>query len=104
VLRQNARMLFAVLFTDKPGQGALRAHHLQAHIDWVAAHRANVLVAGSLRETPETTPRGGLWIVEAASKEAVHTLMQTDPFLTCGLRQSVEVLHWSKALEDKVLV
>lgn len=97
-------MLFAVLFTDKPGQGALRAEHLQAHIDWVAAHRVNVLVAGSLRETPEATPRGGLWIVEADSKEGVHTLMQSDPFFTCGLRQSVEVLHWSKALEDKVLV
>jgi hypothetical protein len=26
--------------------------------------------------------------------------MKSDPFCTCGLRQDVEVLHWSKALED----
>ncbi len=97
-------MLFAVLFTDRPGQGALRAAHLQAHIDWVAAHQAHVRVAGSLREEPGQVPKGGLWIVEAESKAHVHELMQTDPFWTCGLRQSAEVLHWSKALDQQVLV
>ena len=97
-------MLFAVLFTDKPGQGALRAQHLQAHIAWVADHQDQVLVAGSLRQEPQDVPRGGLWVVEAESKDAVHALMQSDPFWTCGLRQSVDVLHWSKALDHKVLV
>lgn len=97
-------MLFAVLFTDKPGHGALRAQHLQAHIEWVAQHQDEVLVAGSLRTEPDAVPRGGLWIVEAASKARVLELMQTDPFHTCGLRQSVEVLHWSKALEQRALV
>lgn len=97
-------MLFAVLFTDKPGQGALRAENLQAHIDWVAEHRASVRVAGSLRTEPDAVPKGGLWIVEAAGKAAVLDLMKSDPFYLCGLRQDVEVLHWSKALEDKVLV
>jgi len=97
-------MLFAVIFTDKTDQGALRAQNLEAHIDWVADHPQEVLVAGSLREEPGSTPKGGLWIVDAVSKEEVMALMQTDPFYTCGLRQSVEVLHWSKALEGKVLV
>lgn len=97
-------MLFAVLFTDKPGHGALRAQHLQAHIDWVAEHQDTVLVAGSLRVEPGEVPKGGLWVVEAPSKQAVLDLMQSDPFYVFGLRQSVEVLHWSKALEKKVLV
>lgn len=93
-------MLFAVLFTDKPGQGALRAARLAAHIAWVDAHKESVLVAGSLRENPADVPKGGLWVVQAPDKAAVHGLMQTDPFYTCGLRQSVDVLHWSKALEN----
>lgn len=97
-------MLFAVIFTDRPGQGTLRSTHLQAHIDWVAAHQAQVLVAGSLRDEPGQVPQGGLWIVEAPSKAAVHQLMQTDPFWTCGLRESVQVSHWSKALDQQVLV
>lgn len=97
-------MLFAVIFTDRSGQGALRAKHLQAHIEWVAAHRDQVRIAGSLRDEPGETPQGGLWIVEAESKEAVHRLMLSDPFWTCGLRERVQVLHWSKALDQQVLV
>lgn len=97
-------MLFAVFFTDKPDQSAMRSTHLQAHIDWVAAKQAQVRVAGSLREEPDQVPKGGLWIVEAESKDSVHELMQTDPFWICGLRQSVQVLHWSKALDQQVLV
>ncbi|GAB3658823.1 YciI family protein [Ramlibacter alkalitolerans] len=97
-------MLFAVLFTDKPGRGHLRTANLDAHIRWVEGHGDMVLVAGSLRVEPGMVPKGGLWIVEAPSKEAVMELMETDPFYTCGLREQVEVLHWSKALDRKVPV
>lgn len=97
-------MLFAVIFTDRPGHGALRAQHLDAHIRWVSEHRAEVLVAGSLRQTPDAVPEGGLWIVEAPSKEFVLDFMQSDPFYTCGLRQDIKVMNWFKALQEKVLV
>jgi uncharacterized protein YciI len=97
-------MLFAVLFTDHPDRGLLRSTHLQSHIDWVAANQAQVRVAGSLHEAAGQVPKGGLWIVEAESKDSDHQLVQTDPFWICGLRQSVEVLHWSKALDQQVLV
>jgi len=98
-------MLFVVIFTDKPGCGELRATHLQDHIAWVDAHKDWVLVAGSLREEPTDTPRGGLWVVEAESRESVFELMKSDPFYACGLRQDVEVLYWSKALQHhKTLV
>ncbi len=97
-------MLFAVLFTDKPGHGALRAANLDAHVRWVADHQDTVLVAGSLRVEPGEVPKGGLWIVEAPSKQHVLDLIATDPFSTCGLRQHVEVLHWSKALDKKTPV
>jgi len=97
-------MLFAVIFTDKPGHGALRAEHLDAHVAWVAKHQDTVLIAGSLRVEPESVPKGGLWVVVADSKQAVLELMKSDPFYTCGLRQDIEVLHWRKALDRKVLV
>lgn len=93
-------MLFAVLFTDKPDHGALRAEYLAAHIAWVDAHKETVLAAGSLRENQADVPKGGSWVVQAPDKAAVHALMQTDPFYSCGLRQDVEVLHWSNALEN----
>ena len=97
-------MLFAVIFTDKPGQGALRADHLQAHIEWVAMHQDTILVAGSLRTEPDAVPKGALWVVEAPTREFVLNLLKSDPFYQCGLREDIQVLHWSKALEKKVLV
>ena len=95
----DASVLFAVLFTDNAGMGALRAEHLEAHIAWVEDNKSWVLVAGSLRHEPQDVPRGGLWVVEAESKNDVLEKMKSDPFFCCGLRQSVEVLHWSKALQ-----
>ena len=51
---------------------------------------------------PSTQHRwGGLWVVEAPSKEAVLALLVTDPYFTCGLRQSHEVLHWRKAFPSR---
>lgn len=70
----------------------------------MAAQQASVLAAGSLRVDPRDVPQGSLWIVDAPSKGAVLELMKSDPFFASGLRQGVELLHWSKALDRKVLV
>jgi hypothetical protein len=94
-------MLFAVVFKDKPGQGALRAQQLQAHVRWLDDNRDWVLVGGSLREAPDDTPLGGLWVVEAESRNSVMERMATDPFWICGLRESVLVYHWNKAFPSR---
>ena len=93
-------MLFILRFTDKPGLASVRQDHLSAHIEWLAEHQEVIKVAGSLRLDLETVPLGALWIVEAASKLEVESVFQSDPFWRNGLRQSVEILHWSKAFPD----
>lgn len=98
-------MLFAIIFEDKPGHGHVRAAQLQAHIDWLEAHREVVPVGGSLRLELDQTPKGGLWIAEAASKAQLEALIKTDPFFIAGLRQRYEILHWSKSnAARKVLI
>lgn len=94
--------LFAVHFQDRPAAGELRRQLLQAHLEWVAAHQEAVRVAGSLRESPDATPVGGLWVVRAPDKAAVEAIIATDPFTTGGLRERWEILHWSKALPQPV--
>lgn len=94
-------MLFVVLFTDKPGLGEVRTQHLQAHIEWLELHKEVIPVGGSLREALGQVPKGGLWIAEAASKDQLDALLKTDPFYQAGLRQSYEILHWSKANEAR---
>ena len=93
-------MLFAVRFTDKAGLGAVRQRYMAAHLSWLAERQDVIKVAGSLRQTLDDVPLGALWIVEAESIAAVDELYQTDPFWTKGLRQSVEILYWSKAFPD----
>ena len=95
-------MLFIVRFTDKPESLALRNELLGAHLEWLEAHRASVLVAGSLRHAPGDAPVGGCWVVDAVSKEEVEALLRDDPFWTAGLREAWEVLHWSKAFPDRL--
>ena len=90
-------MLFVVLLIDKPDHAQVRADHLQAHIDWLELHKDVIQVGGSLRREPSETPKGGLWIAQADSKQLIDELLQTDPFYLAGLRQSYEILHWSKA-------
>lgn len=94
--------LFAVRFHDKPGAADLRRALLQAHLEWVAAHQDVVRVAGSLRETPQATPVGALWVMRAKDKAAVEALIATDPFTTGGLRAGWDIHYWSKALPQPV--
>ena len=93
-------MLFTARFTDKPGCAALRAEHLAAHVRWLGEHADTILAAGTLRDTADAVPLGGLWLLQADSKEAIHALIETDPFTLCGLRQQVEVLHWHRAFPE----
>jgi len=94
--------LFAIRFHDKPGAGELRRELLQAHLEWVAAQGDALRVAGSLRESPEATPVGALWVVRAPDKVAVEALIATDPFTTGGLRAGWDIFYWSKALPQPV--
>jgi uncharacterized protein len=96
-------MLFAVIFTDKAGHGAVRTQNLTAHIEWLEQNRAVIPVGGSLRREPGETPRGGLWIANANSKEELDALLRTDPFFTSGLRESYEILYWSKANAERIV-
>jgi uncharacterized protein len=93
-------MLFVVRFTDNPARLHIRKQFLPAHLAWLGRHRQSVLLAGSLRPEPEGTPVGAFWIVEAQSKAEVEALLPTDPFWAQGLRQGVEILHFSKAFPE----
>ena len=101
----QSTMLFAIIFTDKLGHGEVRAANLQAHIEWLEQNKELVPVGGSLRHELGETPIGGLWIAEADSKNQLEELIRTDPFFIAGLRESYEILHWSKAnAQRKALV
>ena len=94
-------MLFAVIFTDQPGKAHVRVKNLRAHIAWLELNKDIIPIGGSLREELGDMPKGGLWIAEAESKTQLEELLKTDPFYIGGLRQRYEILHWSKANEER---
>ena len=94
-------MLFVIRFTDKPGSQATREKYLDAHIAWLSERRDSVLVAGSLRDEPGANPVGAFWVVEAKDKSEAAEIFRSDPFWTSGMRESVEIHHWSKAFPDE---
>ena len=94
-------MLFVVRFMDRVECAEIRRAKLAEHISWLNERRETILVAGSLRECPEGAPIGAFWIVEAESKSDVEKLYLSDPFWMSGLRNGVEILHWSKAFPNE---
>ena len=94
-------MLFAVRFHDQRDCAEVRRQQSQAHIDWLDEHKELVLIGGSLRNEPEESPVGGLWLVEAPDKNAVEVLIQSDPFSIHGLRERHEIFFWSKAFPER---
>lgn len=91
-------MLFAVLLRDNPERLHLRQAHVDEHLNYVAAQGAKVLAGGALRPKPEDAPQGALWLVNAENKEAAQAIIEGDPFFKVGLRQSVDIYHWSKGV------
>ena len=78
----------------------MRARHMAAHLAFLEENAASVQAAGPLKDTADAAPAGGLWLVEAASPEAVHALVKADPFWPTGLRKSYRVLEWTQVFKD----
>ncbi len=89
-------MLFAVLLRDDPERLHLRQSHVDEHLTYVAAQNGRIIAGGALRPQPEDAPQGALWLVHADTKEAAQALVEGDPFFKLGLRQSVDIFHWSR--------
>jgi uncharacterized protein YciI len=94
-------MLFILRFTNKPEKASQLPQLYPAHLEWLKQQEARVLVAGAIKRDAEGPSIGGLWIVEADSKADAEELFRTDPFWVNEMRQSYEILYWSKAFPDK---
>lgn len=97
-------MLFAVLFEDDDAcADDVRSRYMQAHLDFLRRHACSIRSAGPLRDT-EGFPAGGLWLVEAATRDRVDQLIRDDPFWPTGLRRSVRVLAWTQVFANGVCI
>ena len=90
-------MLFLVRLTDRSSAGELRSQFLEAHKAWLMERREQVRAAGILRKDENEPSLGACWIVAAESRKAVEQLVRSDPFYLNGVRDTYEILLWSRA-------
>src|SRR5436853_6702464 len=93
-------MLYAVLFEDNADRAKARERLMADHLAWLERRAEAILAAGPLRDAANGAPGGGLWLVEADSRQSVEALYREDPFWPTGLRRSVRVLEWRQVFSD----
>jgi uncharacterized protein YciI len=84
-------MLFVMTCLDKPNAGSLRADTRPAHLEFIRARIAHVLLAGPLLAEDEKTPIGSMLVLDLPSRAEVDRFSAEDPYVKAGLFQSVTV-------------
>ena len=92
-------MRWVVIFEGTPLMQAIRAEHETAHLAYLRANQAEILMAGGLREGPESSFSGGLWVLAPMSKERAIALIEQNPYFIHSQR-NYQLLQWGKALQD----
>jgi uncharacterized protein YciI len=94
-------MRWVVIFDDAPDMMSVRREREPLHLAFLEQHRDSIRIAGGLRENPGGSFVGGLWVVEADSRDQVDALVAADPYYVPAHRK-YRVLTWGKALPDPV--
>ncbi|RMD61659.1 MAG: YciI family protein [Alphaproteobacteria bacterium] len=89
-------MHFAIVCLDKPDHAAVRADNRPAHLEYLEAHRAQILAAGPLLSDDGESPVGSLLLMEFDDVEAARKFATEDPYNKAGLFRTVTVCPWRK--------
>lgn len=89
-------MPYAIITTDKPDTGELRAALRPAHVAYLV-ERKHMLLAGGATLDSEGLAAGGLIIVDTEDAAVAESLSAGDPFRTGGLFENVRIVRWRKS-------
>jgi hypothetical protein len=92
---------YAILTTDKPDSGALRAKMREEHLKYLDANAHRLLAAGALISDDGTGGSGGILIVDTDLRQEAEDFIAGDPFTRAGLFAQVKVTRWRKAYFDR---
>ena len=74
----------------------VRQNYEQDHIAYLRAHQSEILLAGGLREGPESPFTGGLWVLAAVPRQRAVELVEQDLYFVHSKR-GYRLLQWGKA-------
>ena len=92
-------MLFAITCTDKPASLALRMASRPAHLAYLEANLARLVLVGPVLD-PEGKPCGSLLVVDVADRRAAESFAAGDPYAQAGLFESVVIRPFRTVFKD----
>jgi uncharacterized protein YciI len=92
-------MLFAITCTDKPASLALRIASRPAHLAYLEANLAHLVLVGPVLD-PEGKPCGSLLVVDLADRAAAEAFAAGDPYAQAGLFESAVIRPFRAVFKD----
>lgn len=89
---------FLVICRDGPGSAAARKEYLKGHLDHVEAHWTRYVTAGPIREPGGENLVGSIFLVLARDLGDAKALMEGDPYITCGMYESIDYKEFSNSI------
>jgi hypothetical protein len=89
-------MLIALICRDKPGALPVRQENRAAHLAYLRASAAQVVLAGPLLD--DGAMAGSLIVLDMADMAAAQDWSAADPYAQAGLFASVEMMEWKRVI------
>jgi uncharacterized protein len=96
--------LYALQITNKPGAEDIRAAHLPAHHNYLAANAPMLLIGGATLDDGESIATGALYILDCASLDQARKFADEDPLTVSGSRSKIVISPWRTAVIDREYV
>lgn len=90
--------MFVVHLKDKPGAIQVRLDNRAAHLDFLKAHLAKIVMAGPVQTDDRTGMVGSVLVLDFAERAELDAFLAEDPYAKAGLFESVTVLPYKKVL------
>ncbi|MEM9570584.1 MAG: YciI family protein [Pseudomonadota bacterium] len=89
---------FLVICKDGADSAEPRATHLKGHLDHVEKHWTRYVTAGPIREPGGDALVGSVFLVLADDLADAQALMEGDPYITCGMYQTITYNEFSNSI------
>ncbi len=98
VVQRLDKRCFLVICRDAPGSADSRIRHLDGHLKHVEDHWRSYVTAGPIRQPGGDDIIGSAFLVLSDSLDSAKTLMNGDPYITCGMYQSIEYTEFTNSI------
>ena len=89
---------FLVICRDGPDSAEPRAKHLKGHLDHVETYWTRYVTAGPIREPGGDALVGSVFLVLADDLADAQALMEGDPYITCGMYETITYNEFSNSI------